>query len=273
MKKHIFNLLISLALLAPLLFLAGCQTVPLTGRQQFLIVSDADALALGQQQYTDTLAKSKLSLDPKSKQMVLRVGTKLSEAVNTFANENNLKQYASTFQWEFNLIDDDKTVNAFCLPGGKIGVYTGILPIAKNDSGLAVVLAHEIAHALAKHGAERMSQLILVNFGNVTLADALKDQPAQTKSLMTLAFGIGTDVGVLLPYNRLQESEADHIGLILMAKAGYDPHEALSFWQRMEAIETNSPPEFLSTHPVTSERIKAIQAEIPEAMKYYKAGK
>ncbi|HTY13389.1 MAG TPA: M48 family metallopeptidase [Candidatus Omnitrophota bacterium] len=269
MKKS-FIAALSLIAIVSLTIFSGCQQVPLTGRQQLLLVSDADALAIGKQQYDDTISKSKLSMDPAAKAMTLRVGTRLANAVDTFIKDNKLGSSVPAFNWEFNVIDDPKTVNAFCLPGGKIAVYTGILPVAKNDSGLAVVLAHEIAHAVAKHGAERLSQLLLANYGSVTLADAMKSEPKQTQDLLTLAYGVGANVGILLPYNRLQESEADHIGLILMARAGYDPREALSFWQRMEAIESGSTPEFLSTHPITSERIAAIQNELPEALKYYK---
>jgi len=270
MKKNIFLAVLLTSLTISSCLLAGCQQVPLTGRNQLLLVSDADVLALGDQQYKEVLSKSTVNQDQNQYQMVLRVGNRITGAVDSFLKQNNMTQYAAGYKWEFNLIQDDKTINAFCLPGGKIAVYSGIIPVAKNDSGLAVVMSHEIAHAIAKHGAERLSQALLVQLGGATLSDAIKNQPTETQQYAMLAFGIGSNVGVLLPYSRLQEKEADRIGLAIMARAGYDPHEALNFWERMEKIETGAMPEFLSTHPATAERIKEIKAEIPEAMKYYK---
>ena len=270
MKKSIFVITLLISLMPLLGLLTGCGQVPLTGRKQMIIVSDADMLALGDQQYKEILSKSQINQDQNKYQMVVRVGNRITGAVDSFLKQNGLSDYTAGYKWEFNLIQDDNTVNAFCLPGGKIAVYSGIIPVAKNDTGLAVVMSHEIAHALAKHGAERLSQVLLVQYGGASLSDALKQQPAETQKYMMLAFGIGANVGVLLPYNRLQEKEADRIGLAIMARAGYDPHEALSFWERMEKLESGAPPEFLSTHPATTERIKEIQAEIPEAMKYYK---
>ena len=180
--------------------------------------------------------------------------------------ESEIKNY----RWEFNLIENDKMVNAFCMPGGKVGVYTGILPITQNETGLAVVMGHEIAHAIAKHGNERVSQGLLAQLGGVALSTALSKNPGTTNQIFMAAYGVGANVGVLLPYSRLHESEADRIGLILMAKAGYDPREAVPFWQRMNEKGGPRPPEFLSTHPAPESRIKQIQDLIPEAMKYYK---
>ncbi|MEK6635205.1 MAG: M48 family metallopeptidase, partial [Planctomycetota bacterium] len=170
----------------------------------------------------------------------------------------------------FKLIQDDKTVNAFCMPGGKIAVYTGILPITQDENGLAVVLGHEVAHALANHGGERMSQLLLAQMGATTLSAALSQQPQQTRQLLLQVYGIGANVGVILPYSRNHELEADHIGLIIMARAGYDPRTAIPFWQRMNDKAGKRPPEFLSTHPAPIKRIEDIRNKIPEAMKYYK---
>ncbi|OGC04729.1 peptidase M48 [candidate division WOR-1 bacterium RIFOXYA12_FULL_43_27] len=263
MKKYIL-------FIALLLFLTGCGKVLLTQRQQLLLVSDYDMRALGSQQYQEILSKSKVVRDTNDYQRVLRVGNRIAGAVDDFARSQGIEEYTMGYKWEFNLIDDNKAMNAFCLPGGKIAVYTGLLPVTKDDTGLAVVLAHEIAHALAKHGEERMSHILLLEFGGATLSNAIKEQPEETKKNLLLAFGIGANVGVLLPYNRLQESEADRIGLSMMAYAGYDPHVALALWSRMEKLETSRPPEFLSTHPLSSERIKAIKEEIPEAMKYYR---
>ena len=184
--------------------------------------------------------------------------------------ENGMEKEIETYHWEFNLIEDDKTINAFCMPGGKIAVYTGILPVTQDENGLAVVLGHEVAHALANHGGERMSQMMLAQLGATSLSVALSSQPALAKDLIMQAYGVGANVGVLLPYSRRHELEADHIGLILMARGGYDPRTAIPFWQRMNNVGGERPPEFLSTHPTPEKRIEDIQKEIPEAMKYYK---
>ena len=263
MKKHVFALVIFLALSSALL--GGCGKVLLTQRQQLLLVSDSDLQAASDQQYRELLAQSKLITGTADYQQVVRVGTRLAGAVDDFVKSQGLGGYAAGYKWEFNLIDDGKTVNAFCLPGGKIAVYSGILPVTKDDAGLAVVLSHEIAHALA--------QSLLVQYGGSKLSEAFANNPEETKNNLMLAFGVGANVGVLLPYSRLQESEADRIGLALMAYAGYDPHQALTFWTRMEAQESGAPPEFLSTHPLDATRINDIKAEIPEAMKYYRAYK
>jgi predicted Zn-dependent protease len=267
MKKILSILLLGVFVLG---LVTGCQQVPLTGRNRLLIVSDADMLALGQQQYQEVLAQSTLSRDPIKTQEVTRVGNRLAAAVVDLAKANGLSEYIQGYSWQFSLIQDDKSLNAFCLPGGKIAVYTGILPITKNDTGLAVVLSHEIAHEVAKHGAERLSQLIVLQYGNVTLAQAMKNEPTKTQAIINQVYGLGANVGVLLPYSRVQETEADRIGLIIMAKAGYDPREALKFWERMKIAQPNNIPEFLSTHPASDERIKDIQAEMPEALGYYK---
>ena len=174
------------------------------------------------------------------------------------------------YQWEFNLLEDDKMVNAWCMPGGKVAVYTGILPLTRDDNGLAVVMGHEIAHAISKHGNERMSQGLLVQIGAGVLSEALSNNPGATSQIFMTAYGLGTSVGILLPYSRLHESEADRIGLILMAKAGYDPREAIPFWQRMNKKRGERSPEFLSTHPAPETRIRQIESEIPAAMRYYK---
>ena len=270
MKKYIVAILLLFSLAASFLLLSGCGKVLLTQRQQFLLVSDSDMRALASREYNDLLSKSKVVLNTDDYQRVVRVGSRITGAVDDFGRSQGLSQYTSGYKWEFNLIDDNKTVNAFCMPGGKIAVYTGILPLTKDDTGLAVVLAHEIAHALAKHGEERMSQILLVQYGGAKLSEAMNSQPEATKNYAMLAFGIGANVGVLLPYSRLQEDEADRIGLSLMAYSGYDPHQAVVFWTRMQKLETAGPPEFLSTHPLSSERINAIKAELPEAMKYYR---
>ncbi len=184
--------------------------------------------------------------------------------------EHNMSDRLKNYQWEFNVVESAE-VNAWCMPGGKVVVYTGILPVTQDEKGLAVVMSHEIAHAIAQHGNERMSQGLLSNLGEFTLSKALQDKPEQTKKLWMTAFNAGAQYGVLLPYGRLQESEADNLGLIFMAMAGYDPNLAVAFWGRMAKLkEGKTIPEFLSTHPSDQTRMKNIQAQIPEAMKYYR---
>jgi predicted Zn-dependent protease len=248
----------------------GCSTVPVTGRKSLNILPDSELLSMSLQQYNDVLKKSKLSNDPAKVRMVERVGERIARGTEQFFKEQGMESEIKNYKWEFSLIEDDKVANAWCMPGGKVAVYTGILPITQDDTGLAVVLGHEIAHAIAKHGNERMSQGLLAQLGAVGLSAALSTNPGATSEIFMAAYGLGANVGVLLPYSRIQESEADHIGLILMAKAGYDPRQAVPFWKRMNEKGGSRPPEFLSTHPATETRIKDIEAEIPEAMKYYK---
>lgn len=238
---------------------AACQTVPLTGRSQLMLVSEQEELALGLQAYQQVLKEAKLSQDPKINEMVKRVGMKLAQVSGR-----------PDYDWEFNVIEDNKTVNAFALPGGRVAVYTGLLSITRDEAGLAVVLSHEIGHAIARHGAERLSTQELVQIGEIGLIVALGVKDPQAVRAVHGAYGMGAGVGVLLPFSRQHESEADHIGLILMAKAGYDPQTAVEFWQRMLAAkqDKNTPPEFLSTHPSDERRIRQIQQWIPEVSKY-----
>lgn len=258
------------ALLITILVSIGCSTVPITGRKQLSFIPQNQLVASSIESYHQLLSESKISQDAQKKQMVVDVGKKIAASAEQFMRENGMEKELQNYQWEFNLIEDDKTVNAFCMPGGKIAVYTGILPVTQDETGLAVVLGHEVAHALANHGGERMSQLLIVQVGATSLSAALSGQPAQTRQLLLQAFGLGANVGVLLPYSRSHELEADHIGLILMARAGYDPRSAIPFWQRMGNLGGERPPEFLSTHPAPERRIEDIRNEIPEAMKYYK---
>ncbi len=270
MKSSNIRYLSKATSIALLILLVGCATVPVTGRKSLNILPDSELLSMSLQQYNDVLKKSKLSNDPAKIRVVKRVGERIAGATEQFFTEMGMESEIKNYKWEFNLIEDDNVVNAFCMPGGKVAVYTGILPVTQNDTGLAVVMGHEIAHAIAKHGNERMSQGILTQLGAVGLSAALSTNPGATSEIFMAAYGLGANVGVLLPYSRLQESEADHIGLILMAKAGYDPREAVPFWKRMNEKGGSRPPEFLSTHPAPETRIKDIEAEIPEAMKYYK---
>jgi predicted Zn-dependent protease len=255
-------------LIAALVF-QFCSLVPLTGRRQLSLVSDADMLSTSFVQYDQFLNENKLSTNSGQTNMVKGVGRRIQNAVATYFAQNNLSQGLNGFAWEFNLIES-KEVNAWCMPGGKVVVYSGILPVTQNEAGLAVVMGHEIAHAVAKHSNERMSQALLAQLGGQTLAAALQQKPEQTQQLWMGLFGVGVQLGAILPYSRLQEGEADHLGLIFMAMAGYDPNGAIEFWQRMSQNAGAKPPEFLSTHPTDANRIKKIKSEIPEAMKYYK---
>lgn len=263
--KFYFFILLSISIL-----FIQCSTVPITGRKQLDLIPSSQMQSLSYQQYGDFLKTAKLSSDQNNIAMVRRVGKNIQSAVERYFAQNNMSGELNGYSWEFNLVEDPQ-VNAWCMPGGKVVVYTGILPITKDETGLAVVLGHEISHAVAKHGNERMSQGLITELGGMALQKALETKPAATQQIFMAAFGIGTQVGVLLPFSRLQESEADHLGLIFMAMAGYDPNQAVPFWQRMSAMSTGQkPPEFLSTHPADETRIKDIQKEIPEAMKYYK---
>ena len=269
-KNRVHCQLIGTGMMIILLMLLGCATVPLTERKTLRLVSDSELTTLSFQQYSEVLKKSKLSNDPGKIHLVRRVGEKIARASEAFMKDSGMEADIKNFKWEFNLIEDDQVANAWCMPGGKVAVYTGILPITHDESGLAVVMGHEIAHAIAKHGNERMSEALLVQLGGASLSLALSKEPALTNQVFMAAYGLGTNVGILLPYSRVHESEADRIGLVLMAKAGYDPRVAVPFWQRMNEKGGTRPPEFLSTHPAPETRIKQIHALIPEAMKYYR---
>jgi predicted Zn-dependent protease len=189
--------------------------------------------------------------------------------VEKYFSEHNMSDHLTGYRWEFNLVEDN-AVNAWCMPGGKVVVYTGILPLANGEAGLAVVMGHEVSHAIARHGDERLSQGLVTEMGGMALSTALSQQSKETHDLFMTAFGVGSQVGILLPYSRVQESEADRLGLIFMAMAGYDPREAVGFWKRMAGAKKGaSPPEFLSTHPADSKRIADIENLLPEAMGYY----
>jgi len=233
--------------------------VPVTGRHQLLLLPESQEQQMGLDAYRQVLKKAKLSTDPVAIEQVRRVGRRIAEATGR-----------TDYQWEFNLIED-KQANAFCLPGGKVAVYTGILPITRDDSGLAAVLGHEVSHAIARHGGERVTQTLLVQMGLAATQVALARNDPAVVQQVTALLGAGATVGLLLPWSRAQESEADHLGLIFMAKAGYDPHAALDLWNRMaEAAKgRDRPPEYLSTHPSEETRIKQIEAWIPEALQFY----
>jgi predicted Zn-dependent protease len=236
----------------------GCASAPYTRRSQLILVSPSEESKLGAQAYREVLSKSRVDPRPAVNSPVADVGRRLARAANR-----------PEYKWEFAVIDDPKQVNAFALPGGKVAVYTGLFPVAQDTNGLAVVLGHEISHVLARHGAERMSQGVVAQAGQGVLGALLGGGPSANAILA--AYGLGAQLGVLLPYSRTQESEADHIGLILMSQAGYDPHAAVAFWQRMERTGGGAPPEFLSTHPSHGTREQQIQAWLPEALRYYQA--
>ncbi|MCJ7664125.1 MAG: M48 family metallopeptidase [Desulfobacterales bacterium] len=250
--------------------LAACATVPLTERKSLSLIPNSELVSLSNDEYAKVLKESKLSTDQQKVQMVTRVGKRIATAAEGFLQESGAGEKIKDYKWEFKVIEDDKTVNAWCMPGGKVAVYTGILPVTKNETGLAVVLGHEVAHAIAEHGNERMSQALVVQLGGAALSVALAKQPEETTQLFMAAYGVTANVGALLPYSRLHESEADRIGLTLMAKAGYDPHEAVRFWQAMSQQGGSRPPTLLSTHPAPESRIGKIKSYIPEAMRYYK---
>ena len=249
--------------------ISSCSTVPVTGRKQFDLIPGSFMLSTSFQQYDEFIKSHKLSDNQPETRMVKSVGSRIQRAVENYMAANHISKELRDYKWEFNLVED-KEINAWCMPGGKVVVYTGILPVTENESGLAVVMGHEIAHAVAKHGNERMSEMLLAQLGGMTLAVALKDKPEKTRQIWMTAFGVGAQVGFMLPYSRVQESEADHLGLIFMASAGYDPHVAVAFWERMSKSSSGQkPPEFLSTHPSDETRIKKIKEQLPEALKYY----
>lgn len=248
-----------------------CAVVPVTGRKQLSLIANEQILPMSFQSYKAVLDTSKLSKNIEWTNMIKRVGNRTKKAVEQFMFEHNLQSYLKGYKWEFNLIDAN-VVNAWCMPGGKVVFYTGIMPVCKDEKGVAVVMGHEIAHAIANHGRERMSQEMLRQFGGVALDVALINKPEETRSLYALAYGLGTTYGAMLPYSRLHESEADKMGLIFMAMAGYDPHSAPEFWRRMQKMNGGgqAPPEFLSTHPAPEHRISDLEAMMPEAMKYFR---
>jgi predicted Zn-dependent protease len=220
-------------------------------------------------QYGQFLEDNVISADVQKTEMVKRVGKNIQKAVEQYFIDNGLEDELTNYDWEFNLVESNE-VNAWCMPGGKVVFYTGILPLTKDENGLAVVMGHEIAHAIAEHGNERMSQGLIAQLGGVALAMAVSEKPEKTQQMWMNAFGAGAQLGVLLPFSRLQESEADQLGLIFMSMAGYNPNYAISFWRRMaEMKDGQAPPEFISTHPSDENRITQIEKLIPEALKYY----
>lgn len=243
-----------------LLLLGGCATIPVTGRQSFNLIPESQELALGLESYGQVLSQSEVVKSGPDLAMVRQVGARIAAVSDR-----------PDYDWEFNLIEDDSSVNAFCLPGGKVAVYTGILPVTRNEAGLATVLSHEIAHAIARHGGERMTDDLAFQPGGMGLDALLSEKSPATRNVLMAAYGVGGQVGVLLPFSRSAESEADHIGLVYMARAGYDPREAVLFWGRMQDQSGGqAPPEWLSTHPSQGSRARHLQEWMPEALGYYR---
>ena len=255
--------LLLLALLA--LLAQGCSTVPITGRRQLSLVSDKEVLSSSLTEYKSYMGKAKVSGNKVQSAQVVRVGRRIADATESYLNANGLEKEVENFAWEFNLVED-KQINAFCMPGGKIVVYTGLMKLVSSDDELAVVLGHEVAHAVAKHSNERMSQQILASVGALAAAGAVAVAGGSSTSTQAAAsvFGLGAEVGVMLPFSRKHESEADYMGLALMTMAGYNPDAAVGFWRKMAAQGGSSTPAILSSHPSDATRIADIQKALPE---------
>ena len=259
-----------LALFFVSFMLVQCATVPVTGRKQLLIMPESEMVQMSLTSYDSFLKENQLSKDDAATRQVKNVGARIAAAVETYLKSQGQEDLVKDFKWDFNLVQS-KEVNAWCMPGGKVVVYEGILPVCKDDEGLAVVMGHEIAHAIARHCNERMSQQMLLEAGSAAAAYALKDKPETTKTLLGTAIGLGSNYGVVLPFSRKHEYEADRLGLIFMTIAGYQPERAVEFWTRMsEATAGQKVPEFMSTHPSDANRIAQIKALLPEALKYKK---
>jgi predicted Zn-dependent protease len=260
MKSRYVKIYNTLPVILIVVFLYGCSTAPVTGRSQLILLSEQQEVSLGLKAYQEVLSQEKKSQDQKINATVNKVGSRIAAVADK-----------PGYNWEFTVIEADDTANAFALPGGKVAVYTGILPYTKDEDGLAFVLAHEVGHALARHGGERMSQQLLIQLGQQGLNIAIANKSPEAVQAINVGYGIASTVGVALPFSRTQEYEADTIGIILMAKAGYDPRKAPEFFERMmKGSSHKSPPEFLSTHPADENRIRELKGMIPEAMKYYR---
>lgn len=247
------------------LFIASCSTVPITGRKRINIVSDAQILPVSFEQYAGFLKEHKISTDVKMSNEVRNVGINISRAVDKFMRANGMVSEANNYRWEFNLIDD-KTVNAWCMPGGKVVFYTGILPICENTDGIAAVMGHEVAHAFAKHGQERMTSAYGQQLGGIAVALGTGKKDPKSRELWNTIYGVGSTVG-MLAFSRTHETEADKLGMVFMVMAGYKPEEAINVWIRMsQRASGGAPPEFLSTHPSNKTRINNLKNYLPTAV-------
>lgn len=257
------------SLFVALLLLAGCSSVPLTGRKQVLLVSDQEVLSSSLTQYNDYIKTAKKSTNANKSAMVTRVGKRIAAATEDYLRANGMADEVKNFSWEFNLVNDPQ-VNAFCMPGGKIVVYEGLLPLVSSDDELAVVIGHEVAHAVAKHSNERMSQQLMAQYGAAILGAAVSNKSAAVQQAANTVYGVGAQYGVMLPFSRKHESEADYMGLVFMTMAGYNPDVAVNFWQKMSAGKSGSTPEFMSTHHSDATRIAEIKKVLPAIKTKYK---
>jgi predicted Zn-dependent protease len=262
--KNILSIFVVFAMLS-------CSNVPLTNRKQFTAIPSSQMLSLSQENYQKVLSENKLSNNQNYVQMVNEVGQNIARAVEQYMRQNGLEERIKNYEWEFNVLASDQK-NAWCMPGGKIAFYEGIMPICEDKNGVAVVMAHEVAHALAQHGNERMSQQLALQMGGMALSEALETKKETTQQLAMVAFGVGSQLGVVLPYSRTHEKEADELGIYFMAMAGYDPRTSIEFWQRMQEQGGQRPPEFLSTHPNPETRMGQLKKHMPKAMEYYNGG-
>jgi len=262
MVKRIF-------VVSSILLLAACSTVPLTGRKQVNLLPESEMIAMGFSNYSEFKKEAAISTSTGSKELLATVGANISRAVTDYFASNNLSSRLNGYEWEFTLFADE-TPNAWAMPGGKIAVYEGILPYTKDADGLAVVVGHEIAHIVARHGNERMSHQLVAQMGGIALNEALGSKPEETRAIFNTVYGLGAQFGGILPYSREHEKEADKLGLIFMAMAGYNPESAIDFWERMSSSSDSGPPEFLSTHPSDATRIAEMKKFLSEAMEYYR---
>jgi predicted Zn-dependent protease len=249
------------------LLVASCSTAPITGRKQVKIIPEEQLIAESAASYAEVIKERPLSQNAAQAEMIRRVGRNISAAVERYFRERGEQELLAGFNWEFNLIDED-VPNAWCMPGGKVVFYSGILPYTKDETGIAVVMGHEIAHAVAGHGAERVSHQVLQQGGGYILS--LFSQESDYHGAIMEVYGLTTQLGGILPYSRVHESEADRMGLIFMAMAGYDPNASIEFWRRMASGKSGAPPELLSTHPSDRTRIENLKAYMPEALHYYR---
>jgi predicted Zn-dependent protease len=267
-KKDKLNTVKYLLKIAIAVFLVqGCSSVPITGRRQLMLISDQQVITLSLQQYQDYINTANIITGTPEAQKVKKVGMKIANAVETFLKNSGASSEIQNYAWDFKLVED-KSINAFAMPGGKVVVYSGLLPVAQDEASLAVVIGHEIGHVVAKHAHERISQQLALQFGGSVAADLLKG--AAANKIGQTVFGLGAQMGVMLPYARKQEYEADELGLIFMAMAGYDPRVAIPFWTRMaQSSQGGKIPEFLSTHPTDAKRIANMEKILPKALQYY----
>ena len=253
------------------LFFTACSSVPSSNRKQLNLLPESEMVSMSLTSYQDFLKQNPPVTGTPEAQMVKNIGAKIQSAVVTYLGQNKMGDRVSGYKWEYNLVNSPE-VNAWCMPGGKVVVYSGILPLTQDETSLAIVMGHEIAHAVARHGNERMSQMMVQQLGGMALDVALSTKTAETKNIFMTAYGAGSTLGIL-KYSRTHETEADKLGLIFAAMAGYDPQKAVAFWQRMAQQGGSKPPEFLSTHPSDATRIKDLQSFMPTALKYYKGKK